>query len=103
MFSNSSVVQASIIFCDAQRSSVALLNNPSPARHKAGPIGALCQSHYAPQAAQKRNFTMRRHNMARRLLHSFTPRIHLSLQTHRHAESAHPAPQKSIPIFAPML
>jgi len=25
------------------------------------------------------------------------------LQTHRHAESAHPAPQKSIPIFAPML
>jgi len=83
--------------------SVALLNNPSPASNKAGPIGALCQSYYAADAVQKQNFTMGRHNKARRLFHSSKAEIRLSLQTRRHVESMHPAPQKSIPIFAPML
>ncbi|AAL41403.1 hypothetical protein F3P66_12610 [Agrobacterium fabrum] len=46
---------------------------------------------------------MGRHNKARRLFHSSKAEIRLSLQTRRHVESMHPAPQKSIPIFAPML
>ncbi|KJF66701.1 hypothetical protein RS75_16255 [Rhizobium nepotum 39/7] len=103
MFSNSSVVQASIVFTMRDDFPVALLNNPSPAPHKAGPIGALCQSYYALRSAQKQNFTMRRHNKARSFFHSSKARIHLSLQVLRHVELALPALQKTIPIFAPML
>ncbi|TQN60160.1 hypothetical protein FLX27_17535 [Agrobacterium tumefaciens] len=82
---------------------VALLNNPSPAPHKAGPIGALCQSYYALRGDQKQNFTIGRHNKARRLFHSSSTGIHLSLPELGHGESVPPALQKSIPIFAPML
>ncbi|QCM08970.1 hypothetical protein CFBP6625_00285 [Agrobacterium tumefaciens] len=41
--------------------------------------------------------------MARRLFHSSKADIHLSLPTLGHGQSVHPALQKSIPIFVPML